>query len=595
MEKMLRVDFPFLNKYVEMPEGSKISDACDAAGHPLNLVCGGKGKCKKCAVDIEENGTVKNVISCQTEIFEGVKILLKDENIQAKILTESKLKDFDFNPCLSLKYISREFLKTEMGENDWDTIKKASGLSLSIPSLEIIRKLSKLFHNEDGITCVLYNDTLLDVLQGKKEEIFALAFDIGTTSVVGYLYNMKTYELIGVNSGLNKQTQIGGDVISRIDYTVNNTDGLDKLHSLVIATVNEIIDNICKDYSIDKNLIYQANFCGNSTMQHIFLKIYPEHLGKIPFSSTTHSEVLTEASELKLNINPAARVVFLPLLGGFVGADTTAVLTSLPNDDKSRLIIDLGTNGEIAAGKGNTYRVASTACGPALEGAGLTSGMRGTTGAIERFKIAEGDVFYKVLGDVKPKGICGSAIIDIVSELFDNGILTAMGAFCGKDEIKNQDLAKRIIPWEKSKAFIVCFKEETDSGKPILITQIDIRQVQLAKGAISTGCHMLVEKCCLSIENIDEILIAGAFGNYIDISKAQNIGMIPFHENVATQSIGNAAGTGCQMHLLSKDKQKFCNEIAKNATHVELASDPKFSMNYIMNTSFDSSEFDFED
>jgi uncharacterized 2Fe-2S/4Fe-4S cluster protein (DUF4445 family) len=589
MGKKIKVRFPLLNKSVEMPENSKISDACEAIGHPLNLVCGGKGKCKKCAVNIKIDDTIKSVLSCQTNVTEGLQILLKDEDIQAQILTESILKDIHFNPSLSLKYLPSESLKTEMAGNDWDTLEKILGLSLHKPHLGIIQKLSKTFHHPDGITCILYNNILIDVMPGRCEKLFGMAVDIGTTSVVGYLYDMKTMELVGVRSRLNKQTQIGGDVISRIDYSIHNPDGLYRLHSLAAETVNEIINNLCDDYQIEKNSIYQATFCGNSTMQHLFLKINPEYLGKIPFSSTAHQEISTRASELDININPDGHITFLPLLGGFVGADTTAVLMTVPDDNKYRLAIDLGTNGEIAVGKGTFYRVASTACGPALEGAGLESGMWGTTGAIERFYIIDGRVSYKVIGDVKPKGICGSGIIDIISELLVNDILTDRGALRNPEEIANADLSKRIIPWDKSRAFVVCFEDETETSKPILVTQIDIRHVQLAKGAIITGCRILIEKSGLTLEDIDEILVAGAFGNYIDIRNAQSIGMIPHRPGLSVRAIGNAAGTGCQMHMLSREKQEFCHEIAGNAIHVELALDPEFSTKYIMNTSFNIS------
>lgn len=586
MKKKVKVSFPLLKKFVEMPENSKISEACEAVGLPLNLVCGGKGKCKKCAVNIKTDNTVKSVLSCQTKVSEGLQILIRDKDVQAQILTESILKDIRLNPSLSSKYIPAENLKTEMAGNDWDTLEKILGQSLHKPPLDIIQKISNTFHHPDGITCVLNNNVLVDVIQGKSDPLFALAVDIGTTTVVGYLYDMKTLKLVGIKSMLNKQTQIGGDVISRIDYSINTPGGLEKLHSLIIETVNDIINDLCDEYQVDKNFIYEATFCGNSTMQHLFLKILPAYLGKIPFSSATHQELSTTASKLDIDIHPYGYITFLPLLGGFVGADTTAVLMTLPDDNKNRLVVDLGTNGEIAVGKGTMYKVASTACGPALEGAGLAFGMGGTSGAIERFYILDGKVSYKVIGDVKPKGICGSGVIDIISELLVNKIITDQGALRNPEEIEEPDLSKRVIPWEKSKAFVVCFGDETETGKPILITQIDIRQVQLAKGAISTGCRLLTEKCGLKLEDIDEILMAGAFGNYIAIRNAEIIGMIPHPPGITGRAIGNAAGTGCQMHLLSSEKQDFCHEIAENAVHIELASDPDFATKYIMSTSF---------
>lgn len=587
MNKYVSVEFPRLNKIIDIEENSKISDACEKVGHPLNLVCGSKGKCKKCAVDIESDGHIKTVLGCQETVFDGLKVLIEDEKVEAQILTTSILKDFKPNPSLTSMYLEKNQLKTELAENNWDTILKKLDKNLHNPPLEILQKISRIYHNDDGLTLILHNNLLIDVVAGDaSNEIYGLAFDIGSTSVVGYLYNMKTYEQIGVSSRLNKQTQIGGDVISRIDHTMSNPKGLERLRSLVIDTINEITDNICTENEIDKDKIYHATFCGNSTMQHLFLGLYPEHLGMSPFTSTIHKEVSTRCSYFGININSNAQISFLPLLGGFVGADTSAVLLSLPNDDKKRLVIDLGTNGEIAVGSNFSYKVSSTACGPALEGAGLESGMRGTKGAIERFEIKDGDVEYKVIGDVNPRGICGSGIIDLISELLRCNIINKRGAIVDKSKINNAKLADRIIINNNIKSFIICYENETESGKAIIISQKDIRQVQLAKAAIFTGCNMLITECGLIGVDLDEILIAGAFGNYIDIVKAQYMGMIPSFDNVPIYSIGNAAATGCQMFLLSKEDQKECNLIAENAIHVELATNPSFSTQYMKNSYF---------
>lgn len=584
MNESVNVIFPFLNKTIKVDGNKKISDACAQVGQPLNLVCGGKGKCKKCTVDIEVDGEISTIMSCQTNVTDGVKVLLKKEDIQAQILTDSILKHVDPNPSLKSYYFTSEELKTELADNDWDTVQKLLGRQLNQPSIECIRKLSLAYHNNDGITLIFNNNDLLDVIPGEINKLYALAFDIGSTSVVGYLYDLTNYELIGVSSRLNKQTQIGGDVISRIDHSISKPDGLTTLRHLVRDTVNEIINQLSIEYNISSENIYSATFCGNSTMQHLFFGIYPEHLGKVPFTSTLHRDINVTASTLNIKINPQGNIAFLPLLGGFVGADTTAVLLSLPDDDKKRLVIDLGTNGEIAVGKERMYKVASTACGPALEGAGLEFGMRGTNGAIESFAISDGQITYKVIGNVKPQGICGSGIIDIVSELLINDIINERGGIVDPSEINDKRLADRIIPWDKTKAFVVCSEDETESGKAIILTQKDIRQVQLAKGAIITGCHMLVEHYGLKMEDLDEILIAGAFGNYIDIRKAQIIGMIPYVENIEVRSVGNAAGTGCQVFMLSEEEQERCKVISENAIHIELASDPDFSMKYMMNT-----------
>ena len=220
--------------------------------------------------------------------------------------------------------------------------------------------------------------------------------------------------------------------------------------------------------------------------------------------------------------------------------------------------------------------------------------MRGTKGAIERVTIANGQVFNKVIGGVKPQGICGSGIIDIVAELSENNIVNSGGTFIDPSKIEEPELAKRVIKTEKGKAFIIAYGEETESGEPLLMTQQDIRQVQLAKAAIYTGCLMLIEECGLKGEDLEEILIAGAFGNYIDINKAQAIGMIPHFENVPVYSIGNAAATGSQIFLLSREEQEECIKLASKAEHIEIASNPNFVNGFIMNTSLKLDEEDDE-
>ncbi|NTW70971.1 MAG: ATP-binding protein [Eubacteriaceae bacterium] len=581
------VNFPLLKESIEVAEKTLLSEACAIAGYPLNLVCGGKGKCKKCAVEIEEDGELKKVLSCKTEVYDGIKVMLKEEEQKVQILTSSTLDSTPLDPSLRLITIESSKLKTELCENDWETLRKAIGNGIEYPSLEVLQKLSFHYHDPAGIKLVLNHNKIIDVLPGSNNNtLYGIAFDLGTTSAVGYLYDMQDLTMIGISSTLNKQTEMGGDVISRISYCVTDHANLLKLQKLAMNTLNQIIEELCGKYKINPDDIYLAVVGGNSTMQHLFLGIYPEFLGKAPFTSTTHLGVNTPARTLHLKINPKGVVTFLPLLGGFVGADTTAVLISLPKDNRVRLMLDLGTNGEIAVGKNTCYKVSSTACGPALEGAGLSYGMRGTHGAIERVSLENGDIKYQVIGNQKPLGICGSGVIDLISVLFNNDVIKASGSLSDPSEIENPNIARRLVNRKEQKVFIIAFADETANGEDIYFSQLDIRQVQLAKGAIYTGCMMVLEDYGIKGADLAEITIAGAFGNYIDVTHAQSIGMLPYFEGVPVRSLGNAAGTGCQMYLLSKEKQTECEDIAKNAIHVELANNPNFSTHYVMNTSY---------
>lgn len=591
MSDMVTVKFPKLGKSIEIEAGSKVTEACAIIGEPLNQVCGGRGKCGKCTVDIIKDGKLENVLGCQTMVSNELEIMIDGEDVNAQILTTNMIKDLKANPSLKLVHLKRRDLITPLGENDWETLKKAVGTEFQRPSLEILRKLSNVFHNKEGINLILYEDILVDVLPNSIEQnLYGLAFDIGTTTIVGYLFDMVTYKQIGLSSRLNKQTSIAGDVISRIEYTMTEPDGLETLNNMVIDTVNEIIEEICNTHKINKDDIYQGTFCGNSTMQHLFLGLNPAHLGLAPFSSITHDIVYTSGKTAKINMNPLGVVSFFPLLGGHVGGDTSSVILSVQNDDKYRMIIDLGTNGEVAVGKNYTFKVSSMASGPALEGYGLAFGMRGTTGAIERVTITNGNLYYKVIGKGKPKGICGSGIIDLIADLVRNDIINRRGSIVDPEGVKSQDLASRLVKINDQKVFILAHGEETVDGKPIYLSQKDIRQIQLAIAAIYTGCNMLMSESDIKGEDLEEILMAGAFGNYIDIEKAQYIGMIPYYKDVPVYSIGNAAATGSQLFLLSQEDKKECEKIAENAIHVEIATNPNFTENFMNNTYLDKVE-----
>lgn len=588
MAAQLTVQFPYLNKSIEVPEGTKLSEACAQAGYPLNLVCGGRGKCKKCGVDIEEDGEVKRVLSCQVTVYDGIKVLLREEEQKVQILTSSTMDQTIHNPSLHSLRFTREQLETELGDNDWSTLRNLTDNKIQKPSLEILQKISKTYHDKSGLRLVMDHCEIMDVLPGSDERtVYGIAFDLGTTSAVGYLYDIEDGRIVGVSSTMNKQTELGGDVITRINHVNMEPEVYGpRLQKLAVETLNEIITDICDSHKIDVSNIYMAVVVGNSTMQHLILGLYPEYLGKKPFTSTLHAVYEAKAKDLGLKICPTGKCTILPLLGGFVGADTTAVLLSIPNDNRVRLMLDLGTNGEIAVGKNTSYNVSSTACGPALEGAGLSYGMRGTQGAIERVAIVNGVLSYKVIGNDKPEGICGSGVIDLVAEMFNNEVINELGTFNAPEEVASDDLKRRIRKQGHENVFVVAFAEETSIGTDIYFSQNDVRQVQMAKAAIYTGCVMVVEDYGIPGEDLEEIVIAGAFGNYIDVKHAQSIGMIPEYGGVPVRSLGNAAGTGSQMYLISKEKQQECKIIGHEAVFVELANKPGFMDRYTGNLNF---------
>ena len=568
-----------------------LSDACAIAGYPLDLVCGGKGTCGKCKVTIRSNGKKEEVLSCMTKVTKDVTVYLHPEDIKkdAAILTNGGEK-FNFNPSIKKKYIEKANIPLNHCGYYWEYFKNELNLEIDYNTTKI---LERVINNKlvEGFTIVTDNNKLIDVQEDDQAHlIYGAAIDIGTTSVVMYLYDLANGKLVGTYSDLNQQISRGADVISRIMHCTSHEDGIDEMQNKIILTINSLIDRAEKDYPHLPYNLYQTIICGNSTMQHLFHGFKPTNLGMSPFVSIYKDEIKSKGSELGIQGPANNQITFLSLLGGFVGADTTAVLTALKDNSKIKLVVDLGTNGEIGIGSNDKYIVASTACGPALEGAGLEFGMRGTVGAIERFEILDGKAEYSVIGNTKAKGICGSGIVDIVAELYKFGFINASGKMLSPEEFSELRpscrLTHRICKHDGITAFQLVLPEDSLDGKGVYVTQKDIRQIQLAKAAIYTGCVMLIEKFGITEENLEEILLAGAFGNYINIKNAESIGLLPYFEDVTAKSIGNAAGTGVQMYLLDKDVADTCKEIVANTSHLELASDPEFQNNYIMSMGF---------
>jgi Uncharacterized metal-binding protein len=590
----IRVFFPLLDKNVMVEAGKTVAQACALVGFPQNLVCGGKGTCKKCLVTIRENDLVSEVLSCQHLVSQDMAIFISKEAALSQILETTSNGELSFNPKTRVATVPITALKTEMCSYDLETIRAALEMPVKMPSIKVLRKSSDIFHQKNLplMNFILYDDEVIDLIPATEAiNAYGIAFDIGTTSVVGYLYDLTNGVLIHQYSSLNKQISFGGDVISRIDYASTSSENLMNIQHAIIETVNTILSNLFYESKIPSEAVYECVFCGNSTMAHLFLGLNPLHLGLSPFTGITRDMVVLKAEELNININPNGKITFLPLLGGFVGADTTAVLLGLPKDDAYRLMIDLGTNGEIAVGNGSRYFVASTACGPALEGAGIHMGMRGTTGAIEKINLVDNEIKCHVIGNVAPLGFCGSGIIDAIAFLYREKLIYNRGNFIKGEDLDNHPLKDRFkIDENNQRYFIFVRHEDNPNGKEMIITQKDVRAVQLAKAAIFTGCCLLTEKYGIKAEDLKEITLAGAFGNYIDIENAQFIGLLPEIAGVPIRSIGNGAGTGSQLFLLSQDEAKRCEHIPTITTHIELATDPNFSNLYMQNTTLGQNE-----
>ncbi|MEI6646023.1 MAG: ASKHA domain-containing protein [bacterium] len=515
---------------VQIEEGATIWDAARQAGLLLETPCNGAGTCGKCRV---------RVVSGETEARPS----------------EHRLSRVEL-------------------ENGW----RLACETVVTDSLEV-----EIFpQSQTKASHVILTDG--DSFEVERDEyasgIYGVAFDLGTTTVAGSLYDLSTGQECAVRATLNRQTVYGDDVISRIGAVRAQFNNLVQLQRLAVETFNEVIEALCAATGRSPTDIRRVTVAGNTTMQQLLLAIDPSPLGEKPFTPAFFDAQIVVANTLGLNTHPDAPVIVFPQIGGFVGGDTVAGLLAANADtfDKPTLLVDIGTNGEIALFNKGAILTASTAAGPAFEGARIRQGMRAVTGAIDQVWIAQDDLSCHVIGGHSPKGLCGSALIDVIALLLQVGLLNETGLLevveANVTPLSDQ-LKSRLIETEQGTCFVLAFKPD---GSPLVVlTQQDVRELQLASGALRSGIDTLLKKAGLTTMDLDAILLAGGFGNYIRCAHAIAIGLLPLIPIERIRFVGNASLTGAKRVLLSKTEQVRAQGIQKRAEHVELASEPGFT------------------
>lgn len=504
-----------------------------------------------------------------------------------------------------------------------------------------LKKLPTRLRDPDNkwkVTVAVWNDKeIIRVLPGKVEDYYGIAVDVGTTTVAAYFCNLRTMEVIDTVSMMNPQCKYGEDVMSRITYHMMNPGGLERMSNDIIEGINTLIASACdathppkpkkkkkkgdgeeveepaaaetaevteeeeilvlhgipegkKFLRLTPSDIIDITIVGNTAMHHILLQLNPEFVGLAPFPPVVHRGLDIKARDLGININESAYVHVLPNEAGFVGADNVGVLIAEEpyKSDEIQLIIDIGTNGELVLGNKNKLISSSCATGPALEGAQITYGMRAAPGAIERIKIdpETHEVDYKVIGrdawksyskpeEMKAKGICGSGILDLLAELYRSGVILKSGKF-NKVQKSNR---YRQNPDTKQPEFVIAWKEESSIGKDIVVTQKDVRQIQLAKGALYCGCKLMMRR--MGVEKVDKVKIAGAFGTHVDRQKALIMGLFPDCPVDMIESVGNAAGDGARAALLNREKRAEANWVSRNVEYIELTVEKDFQQHFM--------------
>lgn len=519
--KHFKITFEPDGKQISIHAGATIVEAAGQAGIILNTPCGGRGTCKKCLVYLEPEH--RHVLACQYRIQSDLLVSIPSQS----------------------RYFEQQILE--------------HGIDAKIePSLTMYEELHK---------------------KTATEKIYGLAVDIGTTTVVAKLTNMADGQCSATESALNPQTSFGDDVISRIAYA-QTTEKLARLNKTIIDCINDLIARLCKKAAIAADDIYELCAVGNTTMNHILLKFPIIQLGQAPYKAHSLDAYDLPAEQLGIKINRQGNIHTVENIAGFVGSDTTAVALAANVDsaEKVTLIVDIGTNGEIVLGTKDKLYAASCAAGPALEGARISCGSRAAEGAIEAVVVGQDDIDLDVIGDCPPHSICGSGLIDAVAVLLDFGIIDVTGRFNQPQALRNMlppAIVSRVIQKDNQLAFIL-YKAANGEEYDIILTQRDIRQVQLAKAAIRAGIKILIKKLGITESSIEQIFLAGAFGNYIRPESALHIGLLPTGDTQRLHFIGNAAASGAQMILLSRQSRNHVKELARKIEYVEIAHETDF-------------------
>jgi uncharacterized 2Fe-2S/4Fe-4S cluster protein (DUF4445 family) len=587
--KHYNVTFKPDEKTVNLHAGVSLLEAAARAGIILNSVCGGKGTCKKCTVILEPAG--ESVLACSYMVQSDLVVTVPETSrfYKQQILQHGIDREIEVAPEILKKYISAipsdpKELFAAIDAVDPDHLHKLNdNIALQLETIAGT--------GADGLTAVChlidppkniesdqryYNVVSLEP-GDTTAELFGVAIDLGTTTVVAKLIDMKTGDLKATASAGNPQIKYGDDVISRITYA-SEEKGLLKLHQVIVGGINELIEELCAEAGIPSHHIYEIAAAGNTTMNHLLLKFPVVQLGQAPYEAYSTAAHDIAATQMNLDVNPFAKLHTMENIAGFVGSDTVAVAVAVGMEDmeKMTLIVDIGTNGEIVLGTKDRMYAASCAAGPALEGARIVQGSHAVRGAIESVIVADGDIDLEVIGNTVATSICGSGLIDAVAEMLNLGIIDSTGRFTETDDLPEK-IAARIVQRDNAPAFVLAHNADNDSP-PVLITQKDVRETQLAKAAIRAGIILLQKKIGITDADLDQILLAGAFGNYIRRESACRIGLLPNIEIEKVHFVGNAASSGAEMDLLSYQCRNISEKLASQIEYVEIANEAEFQM-----------------
>jgi uncharacterized 2Fe-2S/4Fe-4S cluster protein (DUF4445 family) len=589
-----------------------ILDAAKTLGIDLSSLCGGIGTCGKCKIRIEKGMEQLNPateqelkhlteeeikgnyrLACQVKPTKSIVVYVPERSRIGKqrLQTEGlEVPIKQLNPFVKKYFVELPKPTLHDHRSDEDRLLAALHEKYKLSNeldidFEVAVDLASTLRKEDfKTTATIWKNQIIDVQPGNlSDRCFGFAVDIGTTKLAGFLMDLNSGKVVAVAARMNPQIPLGEEVMTRITHQImEGWDGVRELQKAVVSGINEMIEECCEKAKVNTNEIYELCFVGNTAMQLCFLGIYGRYVAYAPYPPVLRRGVNIRASRLGLKSHPRANSYFAPVIGGFVGADNVAVIlaTRMLESDEICMALDIGTNTEIALGNKDLVLVDSCASGPAFEGMSIKHGMRAATGSIERVSIDPDtlEVHYRTIEDKPAIGFCGSALVDIPAEILKAGLIDLTGRF-------NSDMAERTNRLRKGSdgiwEFVIAWQPDTATDTDITITQGDVRELQKAKAAMRTGAGILMKRMGITEKDISKLYMAGAFGNYIDPENARTIGMYPELPLEKVTFVGNIAGTGSRMCLISKEEREYAEKISTTVKYHELAADEDFQPEYI--------------
>ena len=604
--------------WLKVRQGETVWKALQKTDVELEGECGGLGKCGKCKIKVlssidplskaekellDEEELKQGIrLACRTKVNHDLVISTGERDAEAEhfqILTTSHLLKTSHLPLLCLEPLIDKRLITlppdlqNEGLSDLDRIKLVMGpeyQDLKVP-LYCLRTLPEMLKRTRFHSAAVLHENCLLAWQNQEEmhRHYGLIFDLGTSTLVGKLISLRDGSEVAVASCLNSQSRHGTNVISRIQYAKEHPNGLEHLHQHLIRDLNQITARLLKTVGLNPNDIFVAVAAGNTTMQHFLLALNPSGIAEAPFSPVLTDGLIVKAADVGLELHPEALFFVMPAKSGYIGGDLIGVvLASGAAEQEGEIILglDLGTNGEIFLGNCKRLLTCSAAAGPALEGARISAGMIARSGAIEAVSLEEGSLHYQVIGNINPKGICGSGLVSLVAVLLQLGIIDDEGLIRPPQGRAAEGLGSRVISRSGVNSLLIASADESDGHKPIYLTQKDVRELQLAKGAVAAGIKTLMDEMGIGTGDIRRVYLAGALGNYVNPYSAMRIGLLPRLDPEIVTSLGNAASTGASIVLLSKAYWQRANDLADFIEHVELSSRLDFNQYFIEHMDF---------